>query len=91
MMGDVSDGERRYVAEGIALGVRTDGRSRTDCRPAEFELNVVAQAHGSARLHLGATDVLVGVKVRASVGTPDRLAVSFQSASHPGSRLTAGS
>lgn len=32
-------------------------------RPVELQLGVIAQAAGSARLHLGATDVIVGVKV----------------------------
>jgi exosome complex component RRP42 len=64
-MSPVGAGELLYINQGIQAGVRTDGRGRGDIRPAEFELNVIAQAHGSARLHMGATDVLVGVKVPA--------------------------
>lgn len=62
-MADTSLGERIYIVQGIEQNVRTDGRSRSDYRPLEFETNVIAQADGSARLHLGSTDVLVGVKV----------------------------
>jgi hypothetical protein len=52
-----------YIAQGIELGIRSDGRGSLDCRPLELELGLIAQAHGSARLHLGRTDVIVGVKV----------------------------
>lgn len=62
-MADISLGERIYIVQGIEQDVRTDGRGRSHYRPLELEANVVAQADGSARLHLGSTDVLVGVKV----------------------------
>jgi hypothetical protein len=65
-MADISLGERIYIVQGIEQDVRTDGRSRAQYRPLELEANVVAQADGSARLHLGPTDVLVGVKVGSS-------------------------
>eukprot|EP00882_Tetradesmus_deserticola_P005713 GHRQ01006015.1.p1 GENE.GHRQ01006015.1~~GHRQ01006015.1.p1 ORF type:complete len:283 (+),score=101.25 GHRQ01006015.1:153-1001(+) len=68
-MADISVGERIYIVQGIEQDVRTDGRSRAQYRPLELEANVVAQADGSARLHLGPTDVLVGVKVE--LGVPD--------------------
>eukprot|EP00878_Enallax_costatus_P003984 GHUV01004207.1.p1 GENE.GHUV01004207.1~~GHUV01004207.1.p1 ORF type:complete len:283 (+),score=74.05 GHUV01004207.1:155-1003(+) len=68
-MADTSLGERIYIVQGIEQNIRTDGRSRRDYRPLEFETNVIAQADGSARLHLGSTDVLVGVKVE--LGVPD--------------------
>jgi ribonuclease PH len=60
--------ELAYTAEGIAQDERADGRACADFRPMEFELGIIAQAHGSARLHLGATDVIVAVKVRAARG-----------------------
>lgn len=62
----LSDAEVLYIAQGIEQGVRTDGRGCSDYRPLEFELGVIPQASGSARLHLGTTDVLVGVKVSAA-------------------------
>ncbi|PNW85475.1 hypothetical protein CHLRE_03g188200v5 [Chlamydomonas reinhardtii] len=39
-------------------------------RPIELELGVIAQAAGSARLHIGATDVIVGVKVEVASPSP---------------------
>jgi exosome complex component RRP42 len=62
-MADISLGELVYIVQGIEQDIRTDGRSRGDFRPLELETNVIAQADGSARLRLGPTDVLVGVKV----------------------------
>mmetsp|Transcript_24732 Transcript_24732/g.53946 ORF Transcript_24732/g.53946 Transcript_24732/m.53946 type:complete len:286 (+) Transcript_24732:43-900(+) len=66
----MSDGEQAFCVQCIELDARLDGRSRTDYRPVELELGLIAQASGSARLHLGATDVLVGVK--AEVGSPEQ-------------------
>jgi exosome complex component RRP42 len=63
----ISDAEIAYIAGGIIDGVRSDGRGCYDFRPVEVELDVVAQASGSARVHLGTTDVLVGVRVSVCV------------------------
>jgi hypothetical protein len=62
-MADTSFGERVWIVQGVEQDLRTDGRSRLSYRPLGVEANIIAQADGSARLHLGATDVLVGVKV----------------------------
>jgi hypothetical protein len=62
-MADTSFGERVWIVQGVQQDLRTDGRCRSDYRPLEVEAGIIAQADGSARLHLGATDVLVGVKV----------------------------
>ncbi len=64
--------EQEYISHSISVGVRLDGRAPCDFRPAEIDLGLIAQANGSSRLHLGRTDVLVGVKVE--VGTPDATA-----------------
>lgn len=56
-------GEVAFCAACIQQSMRLDGRGCSDLRPIELELGVVPQAAGSARLHLGGTDVLVGVKV----------------------------
>lgn len=58
-----SQGERSFCSQCIAQGLRLDGRGLLDVRPLELELGLIAQASGSARLHLGSTDVIVGVKV----------------------------
>jgi exosome complex component RRP42 len=64
----LSSSEREYISEGIDQDIRADGRRRVDFRPFEVELNSIPQAIGSARLKLGQTDVLVGIK--ADIGRP---------------------
>ena len=66
----LSKGERLHIGEGIRQGIRTDGRSCSEYRPLKLELGVLPQASGSARCQLGATDVLVGVKVSLQLCTP---------------------
>ena len=59
----MSISEIEYCKASVQQGIRLDGRDLQDFRPIEIELGLIAQANGSARLHLGTTDVLVGVKV----------------------------
>ena len=65
----MSISEIEYCKASVQQGIRLDGRDLQDFRPIEIELGLIAQANGSSRLHLGSTDVLVGVKVE--VGVPD--------------------
>lgn len=58
-----SQAEVDYCTQSIQAGLRLDGRGLTDFRPIELQIGVIAQANGSARLRLGDTDVIVGVKV----------------------------
>ncbi|KFP84393.1 PREDICTED: exosome complex component RRP42, partial [Acanthisitta chloris] len=48
--------------------LRVDGRGCEDYRCAEVETDVVSNTSGSARVKLGHTDILVGIK--AEMGTP---------------------
>ncbi len=64
-----SQAEVDYCVLSVEKGLRLDGRQATDFRPLEVELSPIAQASGSARLRLGSTDVIVGVKVSAGVAT----------------------
>lgn len=54
----------KYLAEGL----RFDGRKAEQFRDVEVELGVSKKAEGSARVRLGKTEVIVGVKM--SVGEP---------------------
>ncbi|KAL3115309.1 hypothetical protein niasHT_011658 [Heterodera trifolii] len=58
----VSNHEKNFIIDGVQEGVRNDGRSPTDYRPMALETGVLLGSNGSARLQLGATDVLVAVK-----------------------------
>ncbi|KAG8139366.1 putative Exosome complex component RRP42-like protein, partial [Naja naja] len=48
--------------------LRVDGRGCEDYRCTEVETDVISNTSGSARVKLGHTDILVGVK--AEMGTP---------------------
>eukprot|EP00245_Coleochaete_scutata_P004465 TRINITY_DN17108_c1_g1_i1.p1 TRINITY_DN17108_c1_g1~~TRINITY_DN17108_c1_g1_i1.p1 ORF type:complete len:288 (-),score=43.58 TRINITY_DN17108_c1_g1_i1:57-920(-) len=67
-MSQLSAGECAFIAGGIAQDLRCDGRGREDYRSFSIETGVITQASGSARLWLGATDVIVAVK--AELGSP---------------------
>jgi exosome complex component RRP42 len=49
--------------ESISRGKRLDNRDFAEARPLEIELDVIKKANGSARVRLGDTEVIAGVKV----------------------------
>ncbi|XP_011496199.1 PREDICTED: exosome complex exonuclease RRP42 isoform X2 [Ceratosolen solmsi marchali] len=63
--------EKTFILHGIDADFRNDGRSRTHYRCMELETKLMDQVHGSARLRIGNTDVLVGVKVEIDTPYPD--------------------
>lgn len=88
----LSEPERTYIASGADMGIRGDGRGIDDLRPLSVETGLLPQAAGSARLRLGATDVLVGVKLQVtppSPSTPNMGSVSFAVECAPGGWLEA--
>ncbi|QLH75369.1 MAG: exosome complex protein Rrp42 [Methanomassiliicoccales archaeon] len=64
----VSEIKRDHIHKLLSKGKRVDGRAWDEFRPITIETNYVESAEGSARVHLGNTDVLVGVKML--IGTP---------------------
>jgi len=60
--------KQKQIAQLASLGKRLDGRGLTDNREIQLEVGVVGRAEGSARVLLGKTDVLVGIKI--GVGEP---------------------
>ena len=59
----ISGDERAYLVKCIEGGLRGDGRGCLDHRVVRLEIDTIPQATGSARVQLGGTDVMVGVKV----------------------------
>ena len=55
----------------IEKGKRLDERGLNDYRPIKIEQGLIERAEGSARILLGKTDVLVGVKVGTGEPFPD--------------------
>ncbi|XP_034016633.1 exosome complex component RRP42 [Thalassophryne amazonica] len=64
----VSEAERVYILHGIADDFRVDGRRCEDYRHVDVETDVVSNTDGSAKVTLGETTVLVGIK--AEIGKP---------------------
>ena len=60
--------KQKRIAEMISKGMRLDGRGITDYREVNLETGVVERAEGSARVRLGKTEVMVGIKIE--VGKP---------------------
>jgi exosome complex component RRP42 len=60
--------KKKRITELLANGKRSDGRGVTEYRDIKIEPGVIERAEGSARVFLGKTEVIVGVKI--STGTP---------------------
>ncbi|WFD21504.1 hypothetical protein MEQU1_000156 [Malassezia equina] len=60
----LSRAERSYVLDGLCASpaLRSDGRGLRDVRPIQLESSTSQQADGSARVVLGSTEVLCGIK-----------------------------
>lgn len=63
--------KRDYITKLAEQGKRIDDRSFTQYRPIEIETNVVNKAEGSARVKIGNTQVLVGIKMDVGEPFPD--------------------
>lgn len=54
---------KQQMREAILRSERLDGRSLDEGRPLEIELGIIGKADGSARVRLGNSEVVAGVKV----------------------------
>lgn len=72
--------KREYFVENIkkeqllallSKGKRLDGRGLTDYRPLKIEVGIIEKAEGSAKVSLGDTQVIAGVKVELDEPFPD--------------------
>ncbi|MBO5654183.1 MAG: RNA-binding protein, partial [Candidatus Methanomethylophilaceae archaeon] len=59
----ISDIKRDHIVNLLAKGTRTDGRSPSDIREISASVNCIESADGSARVKLGNTEVIAGVKI----------------------------
>lgn len=67
----MADLKRDHISKMLAKGVRIDGRRFDEMRPLKVEANYIGSAEGSARVTLGKTQVVVGVKVILGEPFPD--------------------
>lgn len=73
-MGTISilDGlERKRIMDSLESGKRTDGRALDEPRKISIESGVIPKANGSARVILGKTEVVTGVKINPDRPFPD--------------------
>lgn len=54
---------KQQMWDAISKGKRLDGRNLDDIRPFEIELDIIKKANGSAKVKLGNSEVIAGVKI----------------------------
>jgi exosome complex component RRP42 len=54
---------KQQMWDSISKGKRLDGRNLDEIRPMEIEFDIIKKANGSAKVKLGNTEVVAGVKV----------------------------
>lgn len=79
----LSHAERTYITDGLALNPpqRLDFRKLDQFRNIEIEAPASLQADGSARVRIGTTEVLCGIKAEIESQVPSRVNVSDSHAS----------
>ncbi|MEM3551325.1 MAG: exosome complex protein Rrp42 [Candidatus Bathyarchaeia archaeon] len=63
--------KQKQIAQLIAKGKRLDGRGLNHYREIKVEEGIIERAEGSARVLLGKTEVMVGVKIERGQPFPD--------------------
>lgn len=63
--------KRKEIVDLLAQGKRIDGRAFDQPRPLSIEIGVIPKANGSARVHLGDTEIVTGVKIQPDKPFPD--------------------
>ncbi len=59
----MTESEKQHLSYALEENTRFDGRKRDEIRPITIEKGVIATAEGSARVRIGKTEVLAGVKM----------------------------
>ncbi len=67
----ITNVERKQILNLLSTGKRMDGREFNTHREIKIKVGVIEKAEGSARVYLGNTDVLVGVKIDIGEPFPD--------------------
>ena len=63
--------EKNYLNELLKNNYREDGRKLNEFREISMETNVIPQANGSARVKIGKTEIIAGVKFGTGTPYPD--------------------
>ncbi len=71
----ISQIKKGHIHKLLSMGRRVDGRAADEYRPIVVETGIIESAQGSARVKIGNTDVVVGIKMDVGspfADTPDR-------------------
>ncbi|QLH04283.1 exosome complex component Rrp42 [Nitrosopumilus oxyclinae] len=63
--------KRTQILELLEQGKRVDGRALDEPRELKIEINAIPHANGSARVYLGDTETICGVKIKPDRPFPD--------------------
>ena len=63
--------KKNQILELLEQGKRVDGRALDEARDVSIETNAIPKANGSARVRLGDTEVVCGVKIQPDRPFPD--------------------
>ncbi|MEM1592509.1 MAG: RNA-binding protein, partial [Candidatus Bathyarchaeia archaeon] len=63
--------KQQQISQLISKGKRLDGRGLRDYREIRVEQGIIEKAEGSARVLLGKTEVMAGVKIEFGQPFPD--------------------
>lgn len=63
--------KRKEIVDLLNQGKRIDGRAFDEPRPLSIETGVIPKANGSARVRLGNTEVVTGIKIQPDKPFPD--------------------
>jgi exosome complex component RRP42 len=63
--------KQKRIAELVSSGKRLDRRGLTDYREIQLEVGIIERAEGSARVRLGKTEVVTGIKIETGQPFPD--------------------
>ncbi len=63
--------QNQYILNHLSKGMRLDGRKLDEARRVEIEKSPIENAEGSARVKIGDTKVIVGVKMNVGEPFPD--------------------
>jgi exosome complex component RRP42 len=63
--------KRTKILDLLQEGKRIDGRALDEHRPLSIDVGVIPHANGSARVRLGDTEVVAGVKIQPDRPFPD--------------------
>ncbi|MCK5628514.1 exosome complex protein Rrp42 [Candidatus Bathyarchaeota archaeon] len=71
MTGSIAKIKQKQMEQLLSKGKRLDGRGLTDYREITLEQGIIERAEGSARVFLGKTEILVGIKIATGKPFPD--------------------